>query len=93
MKKKRKYTRKVKEVVLVLPPETIKADMGGIVTDGVPSFAPRYEVVQADIDLLPPSLKAQLKAGTEIRKRHNLPDNLKERIEAMVKRFQGDRPR
>ena len=51
------------------------------------------EVMQTDIDMLPASLKAVLDAGTRARARVHLPDNLKERTEAMVRRFKGKKVR
>ena len=78
-KVKRKYVRRV---VLEAPQSTpvpIKEEI-----NSRPSG-----VTQADIDMLPPSLVYQLQAMTLSRKMFNLPDNLKERTEAMVRRFRG----
>ena len=53
------------------------------------------EVTEADIAMLPPSLKLQLEGETKRRAFANrfrkglFPDNLKERTEAMVRRFRG----
>lgn len=87
MKKKRKYTRKIDVESKSTPAEEES------------NSRPPSEVIQADISMLPPSLKSQLEAGTKQRALANriskgqYPDNLKERTEQMVRRFQGDRPR
>lgn len=47
------------------------------------------KITQADIELLPLSLKYQLEAETRSRKIFGLPDNLKERTEMAVRRFRG----
>lgn len=46
-------------------------------------------ITDADIELLPPSLKFQLEAQTRVRKILKLPDNLRERTEMMVQMFRG----
>jgi hypothetical protein len=46
-------------------------------------------VTPAEIENLPLSLKAQLNAETRRRQVLKIPDNLKERQEAMVRRFRG----
>ena len=74
MKKvKRKYTRRVS-------PEGTESNSSPIKAS---------EVTQADIELLPPSLRLMLEQGTRFRKAHHLRDNLKEMTEMMVRRFRG----
>jgi hypothetical protein len=46
-------------------------------------------ITDKDIAMLPPSLKFQLEAQTRARKMLKLPDNLRERTEAMVRMFRG----
>ena len=77
---KRKYTHKVPAIAPESTTEPIK-EIGG------------SEITQAALDILPLSLRVQLEAVTKARARAHLLDNLKERTEAMVRRFKGDRPR
>lgn len=46
-------------------------------------------ITDADIAMLPPSLKFQLEAVTRSRKVLKMPDNLRERTENAVRRFRG----
>ena len=100
-KPKRKYTRKVsiiapfRENLQGEPKSTTEAlkETGGSKPLLVVNSIEPDEVKQSDIDILPPSLKYQLEAMTRTRKMFNLPDNLKERAEAMVRNFRGDKPR
>ena len=81
MKKvKRRSTKKVVQ-------DAPQSDLGAIKvkSNGI------LPIEQADI--LPLSLRMQLEAGTRARVRAHLPDNLKERTEAMIRRFKGDRLR
>ena len=100
---KRKYTRKaerpqdalvggsspVKGVNSVeLPLKALRMPYKGDVDIIIGGVTARVSVVtEADIAMLPPSLKHMLQAETRRRKILRLPDNLKERTEQMVKRF------
>ena len=104
-KVKRRYTRsassgqarRIVETATESATEPIKAGSRGI----IPLLYHKVNVVepsvvtQADIDLLPPSLVYELQAGTKWRALANrilpgkFPDNLRERTEAVVRRFRG----
>lgn len=102
---KRKYTRRPKQdapqskssllktVDLVLPPETINADMSGVTTDGIPSQLPYYQEREFTFNDLPLSRRMQVESIIKARKRLGLPDDSKERRLLAVKYFRGDRPR
>lgn len=83
-KPKRKYTRKT---VTETPPDAPKLATEPLKPQS--SGKTPSVVTEADVALLPPSLRMQLEAVTRLRERHQIPDNLKERIEQMVRRFRG----
>ncbi len=99
---KRKYTRHeldgvqlkpFKAVALILPPETIEADIAGIVTAGIPSKVPYYQVRDFSFDDLPLSIRQGVENTIKLRKRLGLPDDSKERKEKAIRMFRGDRLR
>ncbi len=83
--------RKIKEAVKVIDAEPVLtlADIDPVITvvDGRPG------ITASDIELLPPSLRYQIEAVSRARRALRMPDNLRERQEAAVRRFKGDRPR
>jgi len=79
-KVKRKYARKVTPETPPDAPESSTEPIKAISSGKIPV---------TEVDMLPPSLKMQLDAMTKLRARHHIPDNLKERTEAMVRRFRG----
>ncbi len=69
-----------------------KAGSNGVVSSGDAERVTPYVtnvVTDAEIENLPMSLKAQIIAETNTRRVLKLPDNLRGRQEAMVRRFRG----
>jgi len=103
MRKKRKYTRRTPQDASVsvsspieggksveLPLKVLTMPYKGDVDIIIGGVTARASVVtDADIALLPPSLRLQLEGLTRLRRIYGMPDNLKERTEAMVRRFRG----
>lgn len=75
---------KVTNDVMVTPPADVMLRIPGRAAPMVGA-----KITQADIELLPPSMKYRLEMETRNRKIFGLPDNLKERTESMVRRFRG----